>query len=689
MSYPGNPSLAPETQERTQKTFEQSLDLAAQGKDQEALAGCEFILGLDPLFRPAQKLQERLQSPERPVQVDDLRLAGGDDATLELDPLDGDDLEPLDLGDAEIPVAPAAPASGLATVLQDLLDKGNYQQVLQIAETQQEAIAQDPQLQQMVGTARTAASGSVAPEEEPLSLGGEDDGLSDLQTLSLSIDSGDDALDDDLPGLDDDLTLAAPGLDEDLPELDDDLSFDTGSPAAGSPAASVREDALGDEFPLGGDEDLDEGSRDRIQELLDEGQGIFESGDYQGAIDVWSRIFLIDVSNGQASERIETARQKKAELERQAEEKFHEAAKQIEEGELDEAKAILTNVLELDPNHSTAQDYLDQLEAGKVPTVVPRSTVDLDEPMGMSADADIDGEDVDKSMEAAVQRDRVVVVKKTDKKLIALAAAVAVLVIGGGVYLFLNKDKLFPNSEAPVTTMPPRIDPIARATQLYESGDTENALEALRSIPSGDPAYEQAQAQISQWEAMMESGEGQEPGPPPELMARREQLLQAARQAHQLEHFIRARKYFDRAARIKPLGTEDLLLMKNCDIRLDSLAQEIDQFQAAEYAAILPNLWRKLDDDADNPDIHLLIVDSYYNLALNDLQKGDPRGAAEKLRDVLPIAGNDEDLMRLHLFAKTYTERPQDLLYRIFVKYLPTRGWGRPEQPTEGEESLG
>ena len=58
---------------------------------------------------------------------------------------------------------------------------------------------------------------------------------------------------------------------------------------------------------------------------------------------------------------------------------------------------------------------------------------------------------------------------------------------------------------------------------------------------------------------------------------------------------------------------------------------------------------------------------------LLDLQRADPKGAAEKLKDALDVDSEDEDLLRLQLFADSYSKRPQDLLYLIFVKYLPTR----------------
>ena len=149
--------------------------------------------------------------------------------------------------------------------------------------------------------------------------------------------------------------------------------------------------------------------------------------------------------------------------------------------------------------------------------------------------------------------------------------------------------------------------------------------------------------------------------------------MKAARDAHTENRFIRARKYFERAAKIMPLDSDSLALKIDCDSRLEPLAQQIELFDKAEYSQIIPDLWRKLDENPENHDARLLIVDSYYNLALTDLQRGEVTGAASKLAEVLEIDPDSEELQRLKLFADTYVDRQPDLIYRIFVKYLPSR----------------
>jgi Tfp pilus assembly protein PilF len=68
-----------------------------------------------------------------------------------------------------------------------------------------------------------------------------------------------------------------------------------------------------------------------------------------------------------------------------------------------------------------------------------------------------------------------------------------------------------------------------------------------------------------------------------------------------------------------------------------------------------------------------MIVDCYYNLAVHDLQRNDAAKAAEKLKEALDLRQDDAAVKRDYLFAQTYQERQKDLLYQIYVKYLPYR----------------
>ncbi|MEM1177160.1 MAG: hypothetical protein AAGM22_02350 [Acidobacteriota bacterium] len=666
--------------------------------------------------------------------------------------------------------AAAAPTSGLGAMIHDLISKRNYQQVVQIAETQKQAIAREPQVQAMVDMARNRlqqesyllsyleaaeqarAAGQAAQAEQYLAKarGIDPQHPAVVQALAAAQPAAaqpvapvapqpvapqpvapqpvaaqpvapvapqpvapqpvapqpvapqpvapqpiaQPAPADDLLTLDDDPPLTfgdddggfdgiqVDALDEfdaaPEPALEAEPTFGDAPPAAEEDPLTFEGDgAMPEGEGFDGAEDAE--SADRIQELLAEGQQQFEIGQYQGAIDVWSRIFLIDIDHAEASRRIEEARGKKDELDRQAEESFHAALDQIEGQQLEEAKQSLQQVLQIQPSHPAAREFLEQLEAGQVP-VVNRSdfesqpSVDLLDDGGLGDLQAATLQDDGQSMEAAVARDRVVVVKRTDRRLVGLAAGVGLLLLAGGGFLVMKWDDFFPNTDQTAQAPPPRVDPIKRANTMFEAGKIENAIVLLEKLRADDASYQEAQALLAQWKAMVETPpEVQPTGPSEEMVERRGILVRAAREAFEIGAYIRARKYFDRAGKILPLETDDLTLRRECDYKLEPLETYLSGFQNAEYEKILPGLWREFDDKPDNPDLLMLIIDSYYNLALTDLQRGNPGGAGAKLAEALELAPESEELKRLKLFADSYASKSPDLLYRIFVKYLPSR----------------
>ncbi|MCP3957105.1 MAG: hypothetical protein GY719_04570 [bacterium] len=469
---------------------------------------------------------------------------------------------------------------------------------------------------------------------------------------------------------------------EDGPSFEDGTSFEGGTDLEAdldfgdtpeTPEATLQNLDAELSFDDGAAEDDQEGG-DRVGQLMAEGQDAFERGEYQGAIDIWSRIFLIDIDNAEASSKIEEARAKKAEIERQAEEFFHAATGHLEAGSVDEAKSSLAQVLELQPDHSLAREYLEQLESGQVPTLASTGDVEGLSDLELGETGDGTREGASPSLAAAVERDRVVVVKKTDMRIVAVGAAVLLGAIGLVAFLMIKWDDLFPNQELPQQmAQPPKVDPIERATKMHEGGNTENAILMLERIQAQDPIYEDAQALIAQWKALVEAPDPVEAGPSEEQRERFTMLVGAARDAHQQGRHIRARKYFARASKIMPLEEADRQLKLEGDDQLELLEDEIKLFDEGQYAAIIPELWRQRETDPNNRDIERLLVDSYYNLALSDLQRGNAQGAARKLKEALEVQPDNEELQRMRLFAQTYVQRPKDLLYRIFVKYLPSR----------------
>ena len=62
-SYPGNPSLPREVRDKILSTFRHTLNLYKEGKLDDCLIGCDFILKMDPRFIPARQLMEKAKNP--------------------------------------------------------------------------------------------------------------------------------------------------------------------------------------------------------------------------------------------------------------------------------------------------------------------------------------------------------------------------------------------------------------------------------------------------------------------------------------------------------------------------------------------------------------------------------------------------------------------------------------------------
>ena len=268
-------------------------------------------------------------------------------------------------------------------------------------------------------------------------------------------------------------------------------------------------------------------------------------------------------------------------------------------------------------------------------------------------------------------------------------AAVLVVVLVGAWGMLHEWDRFFPNANDQVVSVPTR-DPIAQATGYHEEGKTSFAIMLLRRLGPADPHYQEAQALISQWEAEagQPSGEaspeaetgdgaGEEPGdtPPGERQGvARERLLDDARQAIRNGEFLRAESLLLEAQKRGDLDAGATELLNRAREELEPIRREIELVRSGDWEFALPDLWRQREADPDNPDINRLLVTSYYNLGVRDLQRGDADAAVSQFEEAANLVdGTDPELDRHLRFARAYQGRTKDLLYQIYVKYLPFR----------------
>ncbi|HVF59491.1 MAG TPA: tetratricopeptide repeat protein [Thermoanaerobaculia bacterium] len=701
MAYRGNPALPADTQRRIQGTFEQTLDLAEDGNRQEALLGCDFMLRMDPRFEPARRLQERLQDASGAVHVQDLRLGLDDAAPVPAAAADGPAEDPwggLDLGELpELPPldfnpretvtlpAPAAspagsqaapPAAGHTVALRGeltaLLERRAFGDLLTTGGREREAVADDPELFALVETAQSRL------EAEPYvakflagARAAREDGNDDEAERQLAKAR---SLDPTHPGLADLAERPAappPPKPQAVPFAADSLfSGDTGEFERRAVVAGESE------------------SDRRIADLLAEGQAAYDRGDYQNAIDAWSRIFLIDIDHQEAASRIEQARKLKAEGERQVEEVFHDGLSHLDAGDTAAARAAFERVLEMQPGHLTARELLQQIEAGKVPAARPAALSSSavasplrDGPAGATAAAELKEEILvppepgearsgeRRTLPAAAAPARPARGLRT---FALVGGAVALLVLAGAWFLFQNRDRFFPNSAAEPAAA--ETDPIARATALHREGRAPFAIAQLRRLPPGDPRYKEAQELIRRWEAEAAPAAAAAPVLAPELAARREERLEAGRAALAGRDYLAAIAALEGAAAIQPLAPPEAGLLGQARAGLEPLAPELALFRQQDWQFVVPQLWRRREANPGDPSVNRLLIDSYYNLGVQALQGQDVTKAEEHFKEALQLAPGDGEARRHLELARAYRERAPDLLYRIYVKYVPFRG---------------
>lgn len=703
MSYPGDPALASDVKQRILTTFQQTLELASKGSRQEALLGCDFILRLDPQFGPARTLQQLVQAGRSGPQL--AALFGG-----------GEIVPPapsLDLpGDSAVAAPAAEPASARFA---RLLAERRFGDILTAAEEEGRSLAGDAQARQIVEQARARLEAApyvktfVDSARQALQTGDNEEAerlMRKARVLDpdhpeiLALDEAQKFYTDperSMGGrrrgiqMDEEPATPLPAASQDLelPEVDfsfaglaqDDYSF--GEPAAGSDS----------EAHASGEHSV------RIAELLESGQAACDRGEYQAAIDAWSRIFLIDIDHQEAARRIEKARQLKAEREREVEEIFHEGVARFDSGSFEPAKLAFNRVLELSPGHLVALDYQEKIRERQLgapsaavgaasaalrPSEVPGAAVEGARAGARSAIENMSGEilvppepGVGASRTAAERSDFAVAAKRRNapaRGFLWIGGLVLLLLLAGGWLLLRNRASLFPNSKEPLqAAVPPTVDPIARAKNLHAEGKTAVAIAQLRHLPPQEPQYAEAQSLISQWEALIKPAEPVPAALPPERQQKRQDLAAGAERACRAQEFLRCDRWLTEAAAIAPLSPAEMQLQAQAKQGLAPLAEELKMYGDGEFDFLLNKLWRRREAEPGNRDVRQLIIDAYYNLGVLDLQRGDPAAAADKFREALALDPEDAPIKRLKAFSSVYSQRNEDLLFEIFVRNIPAR----------------
>ncbi|HEX2121740.1 MAG TPA: hypothetical protein VHL59_08870, partial [Thermoanaerobaculia bacterium] len=398
MNYPGNASLAAPVKDRVVSTFRQTLELYRQGRRDEVSAGCSLILQMDPTFEPARKLLEKLRNPGAPIDVDSLLpedarppMAQAREAMAARDfqrvvhltsEILTDDLlndEARILGDEAREKMEAGPfIEQFVRKCEQQIAAGN---VAGARAELEKARSLDPDHPEVLRVARTLAARESGPRPAAASPSFVVDDAAKQATGRAAAPASDFGFtfEEDKPA---EASFSNFSFDSPADSPFGGFSFGSPAPAAPQPPAPAFDFSTASVSTTPDDQK-------KIDQYLAEGDRAFNAGDYQQAIDFWSRIFLIDVTNDQASDRIERAKSRRREIEQKVETLVASATAALDRRDEARARADLTEALRLDPNNLGAQEAMERLDsagAAAAPAYAPLDDkIDLgffeDEPM--------------------------------------------------------------------------------------------------------------------------------------------------------------------------------------------------------------------------------------------------------------------------------------------------------------------
>ncbi len=769
--YAGNPSLPIEVKDRVLSTYRQSVVLLNQGKTDDVIAGCDFILRMDPQFTPASQLLEQARA--------------------------GFSAQPFG---ADAFAAPASTADELSTareayaqrdfqravdicrqILRD--DLGNSEAQL-IAEQSQEKMEAGPFVEQFVARARghlakgnsasarsevnkartldadhpeivavdseiAAASRASdassaapsflvepqAPAQTPASTPS-DFGFSFEEEKKEEFSFGTPEV-PHVPAFGDIPTQPFGSLPPSSPSSEFSGAFQSPEPTGdfsfGSPSTPAPDAAAGNAFNFGqvpasatpsagfsfdseqsnaaapfsfdstsavpqagGGYDFSatpppltpasEGSsfdfntasvdvsvddQTKVDQYLAEGDAALSRGNLQDAIDIWSRIFLIDVTNENASARIENARGRKIEIDRQVETRLTAAATAMAGGNFIGARLEAEKALDLDPQSRDAREQLRAIDAAEdggndhTPMIPPPDIApELDD--DLSLDDDPTAAAGSQKTAAKRQVSAPVATKKSSPPKALILGIVGLLIVSvGGWFAYQTFFATAAESQSAQGA-----STLTQAQTLASRGRFDEAIAMLLTISPSDPQHDQALSLVDDYKdkKAKAAGAGGRAG-----AQAFQDLLSTGRSAYEAHDYIGAKDALEKAAALQPLPGDMKQFYDDASQQVAKLDSARSMFKEGNYREAVATLEALNQQDPQNQNVKQMLSSGRFNLATMALREEKTAEAMAELDKLLQSNPGDEVAKKTRDLAGRYDGEQKDLLYRIYVKYLPLR----------------
>jgi tetratricopeptide (TPR) repeat protein len=420
------------------------------------------------------------------------------------------------------------------------------------------------------------------------------------------------------------------------------------------------------------DEEEARAAEREIDVLIKQGDDAAKKGDREQAIEIWSRVFLIDINNSEAVTRIEKARQETADESRLVAECLKKGRESFEAGDPEAARRFFLQAQSLDPGEPTAGLYLERIEKGEAEKAAPAAAGEAAAKPPVPARVD----DFPAAAAAPPPPERRLAGIAINPRILAVVGVFLALTLAGIYFVFRGTR----------TQAPPQknvsSNSVQRAREFLEKGQVSEARTELRRIGPADPDSEEARKLLANLDrgGAPEAGRALRPASPPDAASSASRgdtdparLRAVAEKALEEKRYIEALKNFNLAApafRDDPSFTREQGLASD---KVTALTPAVKFYNEGEYETAIPILWRILQEDRDNQDARSYLLRSYYNQGITQLQNGLYQKAMQTFREALALDPNDSEAARHMKFAERYQKGDLDLMGRIYVRHVNHR----------------
>ena len=411
-------------------------------------------------------------------------------------------------------------------------------------------------------------------------------------------------------------------------------------------------------------------------------------GQLQEAIDLWSRVFLIDLSNQEAARRIDAAREKQAQTAQAIDVLLSEGIQLFDSHDLVSARSKFLDVLALLESEPTARNYLNQIDSAlsqkdsltsrfdSSPDILSTSTgaaeafpetLELEQRRSGTVAAEegttesgLDGPETSRKI-------------RLDVRVLIAAAFVLIAAAGGGIwYSFLRpKPASVEAPKAGVKTPPKPVgeDLIAKAQALFNGGKADEALQILVSIPDADPRHTEALGLIDKFKSSAVPA----PASASPSSASLDEMRVAGLAAMASNRYIEAVRSLDPVVKARPDDAEASQALSRARDQLAALQSAVRAYNEQDYEGAIKLLWELRKKDLKNQDVEEFLFKSYFNEGVLELQAGNSRKGAQSFQEAVQLRPTDAEASRHLKFTRKYPQGPTDLLSKIYARNAPFR----------------